>query len=71
METDLPTGYSEYNVSVFHKGIPLNLVTLNERSEEDALRRAKRTIWMVALKDGREFEMEDLHTELFHGEVPE
>lgn len=58
-----------YNVSVFHKGIPVHLVTLTETSEEHALRRAKSAVWMMALKDGREFKRDDLHTEIFHGKV--
>lgn len=62
--------YQEFNVSVFHKGLPVHLVTLNERDEASALRRSINAIWMTALKDGREFRMDDLHAELFHGEVP-
>lgn len=58
-----------FNVSVFHKGIPVHLVTLMEMDEENALRRAKTAVWMMALKDGREYEKDDLHTEIYHGAV--
>lgn len=63
-------GYTEFNVSVFHKGLPVHLVTLTEENEEHALRRAVNAVWMAALKDGREFRKDDLSAELFHGQVP-
>lgn len=61
--------FTEFNVSVFHKGLPVHLVTLNEENEEHACRRAKNAVWMAALKDGREFRKDDLHAEIYHGEV--
>lgn len=62
--------YREFNVSVFHKGLPVHLVTLHENSEANACRRAKNAIFMAALRDGREFGLDDLHAEIFHGKVP-
>jgi hypothetical protein len=66
----MDANWREYHVSVFHKGIPVHLVTVTDNNIEDAIRRSVNGVFMAALMDGREFRKDDLHGSEFLGEVP-
>lgn len=49
-----------YTIEVFHKDDPLYLVDILADDVEGACKTAKNAIWMKALKDGREFHLDDI-----------
>lgn len=58
-----------YTVEILHKGEEVYLVDLMSISAEGACRSAKNAIWMKALRDGREWRLDDIDARIYEGSV--
>ena len=60
---------AEYTVQFTYKGelVP-EVIDLQDFSEEEACRRGRNAIFMVALKDGREFELDQIEASIYEEE---
>jgi hypothetical protein len=54
-----------FTVEILHQGEPQHLVDLTDTNPEDACRRARSAIFMMALKDGREWKLDDIEARLY------
>ncbi len=54
------TEWKDYDVEVFHNGEPQYIVTVHDKTQADAERRAITAVWMTALRDGREWLKESI-----------
>ena len=49
-----------FTIEILHKGEPQHLIDLMDVDLEHALRRAKNAMFIMALRDGREWRLEDI-----------
>jgi hypothetical protein len=52
-------------VEITHRGDLVHLVDLKDTSEQAACRRARNAVWMAALKDGREYQLDDIDARIY------
>lgn len=58
-----------FTIEILHKGEPQHLVDLTDTDLDNATRRARSAIFMMALKDGREWRLDDIEARPYHEEL--
>jgi hypothetical protein len=51
---------NSFTIEIFYKGDPQYLVDIKDLNEDSAIRRAISAVWMKALRDGREWNKDDI-----------